>query len=468
MITINPNYLSWYQQIQKNTKDIEDLYGKINVVNIVDIDLSEDDASIPLSNTDISDTNKIGFLISKNGLLFKVVTIVDNEVYIKYICDLKGPQGEQGIQGARGPQGIQGPTGAEGPQGPAGIQGPQGIQGVQGIQGQKGDKGDNGNSFVVTGSAVSVQDLPDVSTQELGTAYYVGSTYPRPVYAVVMYEGAKVWQNQGTLQGPQGPQGVQGVQGEQGPQGATGPEGPQGPQGPAGEPGASINNMGGWIADNEYHPLDVVTYQGSSYICDVEITGSTTPPSDDPTHWSVLAQKGDTGATGPQGPEGAQGPSGANLLTKTFSTFEEASQFIIDNFEKILDIRFETSSIYLNAPDCLSIDFDTINNTAQYSHVDLSLDDQNIFNKIIFRPVKRLDSFVSIFGSITDIGVLNHGDIYTISVEGQFTGGDDYIIGNANIIDNDINGNIIHFKTGRISVDQDVFIYGSVNVRYFE
>lgn len=367
MITINPNYLSWYQQIQKNAKDIEDLYGKINVVNICNIELSEDDASIPLSNTDITDTNKIGFLITKNGLLFKVVTIVDNEVYIKYICDLKGPKGEQGIQGARGPQGIQGPTGAEGPQGPAGIQGPQGIQGVQGIQGPKGDRGDNGNSFVVTGSAVSVQDLPDVSTQELGTAYYVGSSYPRPVYAVVMYEGAKVWQNQGTLQGPQGPQGPQGVQGEQGPQGATGPEGPQGPQGPAGEPGASINNMGGWIEDNEYHPLDVVTYQGSSYICDVEITGSTTPPSEDPTHWSVLAQKGDTGATGPQGPEGPQGPSGASSYLSDYynpNELRDAISQLITEGHQILYIEnlpnensiktYTKSSIYITLPTSTS------------------------------------------------------------------------------------------------------------------
>lgn len=297
-----------------------------------------------------------------------------------------GPQGEQGIQGNTGPQGpkgdtgprgiqgiqgVKGDTGATGPQGPqglTGIQGPQGPQGLtgatgatgatgpqgpQGIQGPKGDKGDAGNSFVVTGSVVSVNDLPPASSTPAGTAYFVGGTYPRPVYVVVESEGVKIWQNEGTLQGPegpqgptgatgatgatgpQGPQGIQGEQGEQGiqgPTGATGPTGPTGPQGPQGEQGVQgpqgddgegFNFMGQWVASQQYYKNDVATYvvngNRSAHVCILDVLSSTTPPNDS-SHWQpfVTGQKGDTGATGatgPQGPTGPQGETGATGAT---------------------------------------------------------------------------------------------------------------------------------------------------------
>lgn len=79
-----------------------------------------------------------------------------------------------------------------------------------------------------------------------------------------------------------------------------------GPQGPKGEKG--VNFMGGWIANNEYHEDDLVTYQGSSYICIQAHSASSTTPNNDANNWILFASKGDTGSIGATG---ATGPAGA-------------------------------------------------------------------------------------------------------------------------------------------------------------
>lgn len=156
---------------------------------------------------------------------------------------IQGPQGEQGIQGIQGERGPQGEQGIQGPQGEQGIQGPIGPQGPRGVQGERGANGVDGRSFVISGQADTVNDLPAPTAQYLGDAFFVGTSEPRDIYACVEYNGVLSWENQGTLQGPQGEQGVQGpigpqgVQGEQGIQGERGPQGPVGPQGEKGDKG---------------------------------------------------------------------------------------------------------------------------------------------------------------------------------------------------------------------------------------
>ena len=329
---INPNYLNYAEQVQKNKNDIKDLQENLVDLYNTQLELTINSSSLPISDTDINvDQLKNAMLLSKNGLLFKIITIAENIVYFRYYATLpQGGQGIQGLRGATGPQGPQGPkgdkgeigpvgpvgpqgaTGSTGPQGltgPTGATGPQGIQGIPGIQGPKGDKGDNGNSFIVSGSVNSTNDLPSASSQNYGTAYFVGATYPRDVYVVVDYQGAKVWQNEGTLQGPQGPQGETGLTGPQGPTGPTGPTGetgatgpqgpqgptgatgPQGPQGPKGDTGEGLNYMGTWVSDNEYYKNDIVTYGGSSYILITNsLIGSTITPDLDTTNWSLIVQ----------------------------------------------------------------------------------------------------------------------------------------------------------------------------------
>ena len=149
----------------------------------------------------------------------------------------QGPVGPQGLQGPAGPQGVQGPRGLQGEVGPQGPQGPTGPQGVQGIQGPQGVPGTDGRSYTISGQVDTPEDLPTPSAAYLGQAVFVGTEIPRDVYACVEKNQTLVWENQGTLQGPQGEQGIQGPQGEQGIQGPQGEQGPQGPQGPKGDTG---------------------------------------------------------------------------------------------------------------------------------------------------------------------------------------------------------------------------------------
>lgn len=83
--------------------------------------------------------------------------------------------------------------------------------------------------------------------------------------------------------------------------------------------------QGAYNATKAYVPLDIVSYNGGSYICLAANTGNA--PTD-MTYWQTLAMrgsdgpagpagkdgatgaKGDTGATGPKGDTGAQGPQG--------------------------------------------------------------------------------------------------------------------------------------------------------------
>lgn len=301
-----------------------------------------------------------------------------------------GPQGPQGIQGVKGDTGATGPQGPTGPQGSQGVQGeagpkgdkgdtgntgPQGPQGPQGVQGLQGERGASGNDFTINGYVSSTASLPELTANEVGTAYLVGTSTPRLVYLWGYDElGVLGWSNQGYLQGPQGPQGIQGVQGIQGPTGdtgpkgdtgetgatgpqgpkgdtgdvgptgATGPEGPQGPQGlqgpqgiqgvqglqgiqgETGPQGEGFNFMGAWVSGNDYSKNDVVTYNGSSYVLITNtLVGSTATPDTDTTNWSVMAKSG----------------SGETSATMTWS---ELHTFCRDNFDKIKKIKITPKS----------------------------------------------------------------------------------------------------------------------------
>lgn len=95
------------------------------------------------------------------------------------------------------------------------------------------------------------------------------------------------------------------------PQGATGA---QGLKGDKGDKGAQWR--GAYSAGTAYVIDDVVSYNGSSYICILASTGNL--PTD-PTYWLLIASKGDTGATGATGAtgvQGIQGQQGTNMVVK--------------------------------------------------------------------------------------------------------------------------------------------------------
>jgi hypothetical protein len=111
--------------------------------------------------------------------------------------------------------------------------------------------------------------------------------------------------------GPQGIQGLPGAAGKDGANGTPGPQGPPGAEGPAGAAGAKGSGLsfrGPWQAQN-YENNDVVTRDGSSWFA-VEFPGPADVPGNSPSHWILVAAKGDTGDRGAQGPPGAAASGG--------------------------------------------------------------------------------------------------------------------------------------------------------------
>ena len=165
----------------------------------------------------------------------------------------QGPKGDPGVDGQNGADGITPHIGdngnwfigdndtgkpSRGEKGETGATGPKGPEGPQGLQGPAGK---DGQSFKIVGSVNAVGDLPEPSTVEAGTAYFVGTTTPRDVYVVNVKTSS--WVNQGKLQGPEGPQGPKG---EKGDTGATGPAGP------GVVAGGTTGQVLGKASDNDY------------------------------------------------------------------------------------------------------------------------------------------------------------------------------------------------------------------------
>jgi len=136
--------------------------------------------------------------------------------------------------------------------------------------------------------------------------------------------------------------------------GTSGPQGPQGPQGP------TFQSEGDWDPYMNYYPLDLVLYDGSTWLCIQPTSGSTySPPYPTPDvftfSWQSLSQKGSTGPQGPTGndgligPTGSLGPQGPQGSTGTFvgPTFQKRSGYfsgasMSGSPTLTIDISFET------------------------------------------------------------------------------------------------------------------------------
>lgn len=80
---------------------------------------------------------------------------------------------------------------------------------------------------------------------------------------------------------------------------------------------------GAYSAAAAYVALDVVTHNGSSYICIASTTGNAPTNA---TYWQQIAAKGDTGAPGADG-------SGAGDMLK--SVYDTDNSGVVDNAEKL-------------------------------------------------------------------------------------------------------------------------------------
>lgn len=67
---------------------------------------------------------------------------------------------------------------------------------------------------------------------------------------------------------------------------------------------------GAWSSGAAYDFLDMVTKDGSSYLCIAEDGAPAGTAVTNTSYWGQVAQKGDTGAQGPKGDTGATGPQG--------------------------------------------------------------------------------------------------------------------------------------------------------------
>ncbi|WFO88646.1 collagen-like protein [Bacillus velezensis] len=103
-----------------------------------------------------------------------------------------------------------------------------------------------------------------------------------------------------------------GPTGATGPTGAIGPAGATGPTGPIGPTGVTGAGLQGIVAFNPltaptYTTGQVVLYNGSSYVANVNSPSGTPETSAD---YTLLAAAGSTGATGSTGPTGVTGATG--------------------------------------------------------------------------------------------------------------------------------------------------------------
>ena len=246
----------------------------------------------------------------------------ENKGNIRGATGLTGATGAKGLDGADGltPEIVEGywhigdiNTGVRA----IGIDGEDGVDGKSfsiqsGLYSVPANIGHAGNTDAEGNALLTLPVLPQANITGKGYIVYDPITTPLQPYYDLYYanNGDASWTIIHPFSGINGRNGTDGhtpyIQGNNwwingvntGVQ-ATGSQGPKGEKG--------VNFMGGWIANNEYFEDDLVTYQGSSYICIQAHSGGSIAPSSDSNNWAIFAQMGNTGATGAQGNPGATG-----------------------------------------------------------------------------------------------------------------------------------------------------------------
>lgn len=220
-------------QVLENKEDIETLKGYVKEAYKTTEELTRQTTSVALNTTNIGEATS-GWIISPNGLLFKIVGIVEGIVNILFYADILGPTGPANT--------LDIGSVVSGEEAGASISGEAPNQTLNLIlpRGEKGDTGATGPAntlnigSVVSGDQASASITGDAPNQTLNL----------------------------TL--------------------------------PKGEKGDGFNFMGSWVSGNEYYKDDVVTYQlgenqVASYVLIAEsLIGSTTPPNQDTRNWSLI------------------------------------------------------------------------------------------------------------------------------------------------------------------------------------
>lgn len=78
------------RQVLKNTRDIENLKEKIKNYYNANTSLTKESTAVNINLTDVPENVNDGLLIDKQGLLFKIVDVAEDIVYLKFYSDLTG------------------------------------------------------------------------------------------------------------------------------------------------------------------------------------------------------------------------------------------------------------------------------------------------------------------------------------------------------------------------------------------
>lgn len=258
---------------------------------------------------------------------YDLVEVGSDSITVK--GNIKGPQGIQGEPGEDGQDGQDGSTptiqdgywyingvstgvkaiGEDGTDGQDGVSFDMqtGLYSVPANWGETGNVGPNGETLL------QLPALPTTGVEGKAYVVYDPLTTPLKPYYDLYYthDNISTWTIIHPFSGAPGRDGTDGytpyiyngywyINGTSTGVPATGPQGATGATGPKG-----VNPKGAWVANSSYTKDDIVTYNGSAYICKNTHTGSSTVPSSDSTNWQLFVSKGDTGATGSTGATGA-------------------------------------------------------------------------------------------------------------------------------------------------------------------
>ena len=185
---------------------------------------------------------------------------------------LKGDPGERGAPGDQGPRGQRGEIGERGPQGETGLSvkgdpGERGEPGARGEPGEQGERGEQGEAGL----------LPVVKAFTPGIVHYRSE--------VVFFEGGTYQAQRDTGQTP--------------------PHADWITLASAGRDGRSPQVCGTFKDDGDYKLLDIVAFNGGSFIARRDDPGPCPGPG-----WQLLTSPGKRGDKGPQGQRGEKGERG--------------------------------------------------------------------------------------------------------------------------------------------------------------
>ena len=86
------------QQVYKNMKDIKDLQEIIKPEYTTSATLTSSSVSVAIADTNAPEGTTEGWLLTQDGLKFKITGGDETNLLLEFYADLKGPQGESGAE----------------------------------------------------------------------------------------------------------------------------------------------------------------------------------------------------------------------------------------------------------------------------------------------------------------------------------------------------------------------------------